>query len=67
MAKNIEVELRGLLSKSKYDYLVGFFEKSGKFREFKERAVIDYSTFRPGEEITNRTRDIRLRVTNRIP
>ncbi|HLC63487.1 MAG TPA: CYTH domain-containing protein [Candidatus Nanoarchaeia archaeon] len=67
MVKTIEVEFRGQLSKKKYAELDIFFNKYGKFKTFKERVLIDYSCFIPGEELTSRTKDIRLRVTNKVP
>ena len=65
--KNIEVELRGLLSKKKFLELNEFFRKKGKFKESKNRILIDYSIFLSGQGIENRTKDIRLRVTNGVP
>lgn len=65
--KNIEVELRGLISKEKILELEEIFQKNGKFKGVKDRILIDYSTYLPNEGIENRTKDIRLRVTNKIP
>ena len=65
--KNIEVEVRGLLTKAQYDQLKLFLEKNGSFVEQKHRVLIDYSTFLPNEGIRDRKKDIRVRVTNGIP
>jgi len=66
MDKNIEIEIRGPLSKEKFNNLVLFFDKKGKKLTEKERILIDYSTFLKGG-VKNREKDIRLRVTNGIP
>lgn len=66
MDKNIEIEIRGPLSKEKFNSLVGFFDKEGKKLTEKDRILIDYSTFLEGG-VENRKKDIRLRVTNGIP
>ena len=67
MEKNIEIELRGPLTREKMSKLEEVFEKEGKLKEERERVLIDYSTFLPEEGIKNRTRDIRLRATNGRP
>jgi predicted adenylyl cyclase CyaB len=61
--KNIEIEIRGPLTAKDYSKLVKFFQKNGRFVTKKERILIDYST----EGLEDRTRDIRLRVTNKVP
>jgi len=66
MDKNIEIEIRGPLSKEEIDILVKLFEKEGKKTSEKNRVLIDYSTFLEGG-IEDRKNDIRLRVTNGIP
>lgn len=66
MKKNIEIELRGPLSKKQYSELISFFESNGQKIVEKERVLIDYSTFLKGG-IKKRQKDIRLRVTNGIP
>lgn len=66
MNKNIEVEIRGPLSKEKFNDLVHLFEKDAKKVADKDRILIDYSTFLDGG-VENRTKDIRLRVTNGVP
>lgn len=66
MNKNIEIEIRGQLSKEKFDDLVRLFEVEGKKVTEKNRVLIDYSTFLEGG-VENRRKDIRLRVTNGIP
>ncbi len=65
--KNIEIELRGPLSESRYGELADFLENNGEFIKDKKRVLIDYSTFIKGQELEGRTKDIRLRATNGIP
>ena len=45
MDKNIEIEIRGPLSKEKFDALIDLFEIKGKKITEKDRVLIDYSTF----------------------
>ncbi len=66
MNKNIEIEVRGLLTKEKFDNLVCLFEAKAKKTAEKNRVLIDYSTFLEGG-VKNRNKDIRLRVTNGTP
>lgn len=66
MNKNIEIEIRGQLSKEKFEDLIKLFEVEGKKITEKDRVLIDYSTFLEGG-VENRRKDIRLRVTNGIP
>ncbi len=66
MNKNIEIEIRGPLSKQKFNNLVKLFDNKGKKKSDKDRVLIDYSTFLKGG-VKNRQKDIRLRVTNDIP
>jgi adenylate cyclase class IV len=66
MDKNIEIEIRGPLSKEEFNNLVKTFDNSGKKKSEKDRVLIDYSTFLEGG-VENRKKDIRLRVTNGIP
>lgn len=66
MNKNIEIEIRGPLSKEEFDNLVKLFEAQGEKTSEKDRILIDYSTFLEGG-VENRHKDIRLRVTNGIP
>ncbi|MEK7088951.1 MAG: hypothetical protein AAB913_02380 [Patescibacteria group bacterium] len=66
MNKNIEVEIRGPLSKKEFNSLIKLFENKGKKTLEKNRILIDYSTFLEGG-VKNRKKDIRLRVTNGIP
>lgn len=60
--QNIEVEIRGPLTKDEMDRLNSFLSNNGTFKEKKERVLIDYSS---GME--NRTKDIRIRETNGVP
>ena len=66
MDKNIEIEIRGPLSKGEFENLVNFFDSSGKKKSEKDRVLIDFSTFLEGG-VEHRKKDIRLRVTNGIP
>mgnify|MGYP001329814988 CR=1 FL=1 len=66
MAKDIEIEIRGPLSKEKLDDLARLFEVEGKKIAEKNRVLIDYSTFLEGG-IKERDKDIRLRMTNGVP
>ena len=66
MDKNIEIEIRGPLSKGEFENLVKFFDSSGKKKSEKDRELIGYSTFLEGG-VEHRKKDIRLRVTNGIP
>lgn len=67
MAKQIEVEVRGLLTKDQEIALRSLLETKGSFKEKKERILIDYSLFLPDGGIRNRNKDIRLRATNSKP
>jgi len=66
MDKNIEIEIRGPLSKKEFNNLIKLFEDKGKKTSEKDRVLIDYSTFLKGG-VEERKKDIRLRVTNGIP
>lgn len=66
MKKNIEIEIRGSLSKEKFEELVKKFDEKGEKILDKDRVFIDYSTFLEGG-IKNRKKDIRLRSTNKVP
>ena len=50
MNKNIEVEIRGPLSKKEFNSLIKLFENKGKKTLEKNRILIDYSTFLEGCE-----------------
>jgi len=65
--ENIEVELRGALTKEQYSKVHAHLSEHGTFVESRRRIILDYSTFLPEEGISGRTRDIRLRVTNGQP
>ncbi len=65
--KDFEVEVRGPLSKAKYDLLLDVLHKKGKFKLERRRLFIDYSTFLDGEGLSGRTKDIRVRQTNGEP
>ena len=66
MDKNIEIEIRGPLSKEKFKELVKIFTEHGTKKSEKDRVLIDYSTFLEGG-VENRKKDIRLRSTNKTP
>jgi len=65
--KDVEIELRGPLSKKEYTRLEEFLRQKGYFKLNKERILIDYSMFILSEGLEKRTNDIRLRVTNKTP
>lgn len=65
--KNIEVEMRGMISREKIAEIEKIFLKKGKFKNEKNRVLIDYSMCLPCKGISDRNRDIRLRATNGIP
>ncbi len=67
MTQNIEVEIRGRLTTEQYQTLINTLKDRGSFVETKHRILLDYSTFLPEEGVRERTRDIRLRVTNGQP
>ena len=67
MIADYEIELRGRLSKEKYQSVKVFLEENGSFKEKKERTFYDFSTFIPGEGLRGRTRDFRIRETNGQP
>ena len=67
MKKNIEIELRGPLTKKDYTRLKDFFERKGENKAIKKRILVDYTTCIEGEDIRNRNIDIRARITNDIP
>ena len=64
--KNIEIEIRGPLTTNAYAELKSFLETNARKVETKERILIDYSSFLPGE-MKDRKKDIRLRITNNVP
>lgn len=61
-SKNIEVEIRGPLTKNEFTVLTDFFSKGAVFKGKKERVLIDYSF-----GMQERNKDIRIRETNGIP
>jgi adenylate cyclase class IV len=65
--KNVEVECRGPLSRAQFLSLKNILSRKGKLVAVKKRLLIDYSTFLKGQGLRKRDRDIRLRVTNRVP
>ena len=67
MSKTFEIEVRGPLMQAQYENLAKKFNDEGTHKETKERVLIDYSSFLPGEEMETRGTDIRLRVTNKRP
>lgn len=67
MSKSIEVEVRGLLTIEQRKKLLLFLKNHGEFKEQKRRISIDYSLFLDDGGIKNRSRDVRLRITNGKP
>jgi adenylate cyclase class IV len=67
MPPTFEIEVRGPLSEEQYRALAEQLQAEGEFVKKKERILIDYSTFLPGEEMESRRRDIRLRATSGQP
>jgi adenylate cyclase class IV len=66
MTQNIEIELRGPLTFDQYTALKTLLQSKASFKSEKDRVLIDYSTFLPGQGIRNRNKDIRARCTNGI-
>jgi len=60
--KNIEVEIRGLLTTEDHLKLNDFLSKNGVLKSKRERIFIDYSS-----SVEDRTKDIRIRQTNGVP
>ena len=67
MKNNIEVELRGPLTEEDYNRLNDFFNQKAEKKKTKKRILIDYTTCIEGEDIRNRSIDIRARITNEVP
>jgi len=67
MTNPIEVEVRGPLTKEQYTAHTKYFDKHATFVEEKHRILIDYSLCKSHKDLVNRTEDIRLRVTNKVP
>lgn len=67
MPNTIEVEVRGLLSKSEARQLERFLSDNGLYQGIKKRLTIDYSFYLPEGGVERREKDIRLRVTNGLP
>lgn len=63
---NIEIEVRGPLTAGAYTDLKAFLDANARKLVTKNRILIDYSTFLPGE-MKDRQKDIRLRITNGVP
>lgn len=66
MKKNVEIELRGPLTKKGYLELKKFLSKQGKLKGKKNRVLIDYSENFSKGDMKNRQLDVRLRSTNKI-
>lgn len=65
MNADIEVEVRGPLTREDFDRLSVFFGREARAAD-RNRVLIDYSTFLEGG-VADRTTDIRLRATNGVP
>lgn len=64
--KDIEIEVRGPLTAETYANLKSFLDQNATKVATKNRILIDYSSFLPGE-MKDRKKDIRLRITNGVP
>jgi predicted adenylyl cyclase CyaB len=65
--KNIEVEIRGPLSKKQHDDLVKQFKLEGEFVIDKNRTAICYPDPKTGSLVEDCNIDVRVRNTNGIP
>ena len=66
MTKEFEIELRGPMTKEQHTEIIKKLDNEGEFLEDKERILIDYSQ-EINEDMESRDKDIRLRVTNKVP
>jgi len=64
---NFEVEIRGLLTKKKYEELANLFSKEAKFLYDKDRVLVCYPDPETGSLVEECNTDIRIRTTNGIP
>lgn len=67
MSKNIEVEVRGLLTEKQFKILNRLFEEEGVFVDNKDRVVVCYPDPETGSLVEECKTDIRVRTTNGIP
>lgn len=67
MTKNIEVEIRGEITKREFDRLMKLFKERGKFIDEKDRIAICYPDPNTGSLVEECFTDIRVRETNGIP
>jgi predicted adenylyl cyclase CyaB len=65
--KNIEVEVRGPLTKKQFINLRSKLSKEGKFIAHKNRVAICYPDPETGSLVENCNTDIRIRSTNGVP
>ncbi|MFT7557818.1 MAG: adenylate cyclase class IV [Planctomycetota bacterium] len=63
----LEIEVRGPLNAGQYQRTKTTLEELGTFKKEKRRLIIDYSTFLPQQGLSERTLDIRARITNGEP
>ena len=66
MTKEFEIELRGPMTTEQHSEIIKKLDDEGEFLEDKERILIDYSQ-EVNEDMESRDKDIRLRVTNKVP
>jgi predicted adenylyl cyclase CyaB len=68
MNNNLEIELRGPISKEKIRELTILFKKKGKFKSRKDRILIHFFEDHGDEAaLRNLTKDFRIRTTNGRP
>lgn len=65
--KNIEVEIRGEITKSEFEKLMKLFTEKGKFIDDKNRIAVCYPDPDTGSLVEECYTDIRVRETNSIP
>lgn len=65
--KKIEVEVRGLLTKEKYDLANSFLQKNGQFVVKNDRFMVIFSDMAVLNSGADKADDIRIRITNGCP
>jgi predicted adenylyl cyclase CyaB len=65
--KKIEVEVRGLLTKEKYDLINSFLQENGQFVVKNDRFMVIFSDMTVLNSGTDKADDIRIRITNGCP
>ncbi len=64
MGKVTEIEMRGPIDKAELETLRNELNGRATLKEVKNRVLIDYTTLLEGQDIENRSTDIRVRNTN---